>query len=481
MPIIEGDCIDILKDIDSDSVDSIITDPPYGFSFMGLNWDKALPNIDVWKECLRILKPGAFMCVMCAPRSDLQSRMSICIEDAGFDIGFTPIYWTFASGFPKAHNIGRMIDKRFGLEKGIIGIKQGWDRKDDSVVNRKSLQEKTNPRGWGESPRCPYETAPSHELAKKLDKAYVGFNPKPAIEVIIIAMKPLSEKTFIDQAMKNGHGCTWFDDCKIPAEKTVGWGGKNGFTNANEASKHGGLGSEKPRPRRDRFPANLLVNDNVLDNGIEYKSGDQRKHYKYKASVTKNAYGDFAKRVIDNEIDGDSGSYSRYFDLDAWAIKQQIKDTFPFLIVSKASQSERNEGCENLEHEIVESASRTYDDRCAICGKKFIGDIVQRCECKDKVTQKRIRKGNFHPTVKPLRLISYLITLFSRKGDLIVDPYCGSGTTCIAANDLGRKWIGIEKEPRYVEIAETRLKAKRIPKNKDDDLEQMDLFGAVEK
>jgi site-specific DNA-methyltransferase (adenine-specific) len=442
MPIIEGDCIDILKDIDSDSVDSIITDPPYGFSFMGLNWDKALPNIDVWKECLRVLKPGAFMCVMCAPRSDLQSRMSICIEDAGFDVGFTPIYWTFASGFPKAHNIGRMIDKRFGLEREIVGIKQGWDRKDGSIVNCESLQGETNPRKW-------------------LDKAYVGFNPKPAIEVVIIAMKPLLEKTFIGQAMKNGHGCAWFDDCKIPAEKTLGDG--------------------NPRPQRDRFPANLLVSDNVLDNGIEYKSGDQRKHYQYKASVTKNAYGDFAKRVIDNEINGDSGSYSRYFDLDAWATKQQIKDTFPFLIVSKASQSERNEGCKHLEHEIGESASRTYDDKCAICGKKFIGDVGQRCECKDKVTQKRIRKGNFHPTVKPLRLISYLITLFSRKGDLIMDPYCGSGTTCIAANDLSRKWIGIEKEPRYVEIAEARLKAKRIPKNKDDDLEQMDLFGAVEK
>ena len=108
------DCLRGLKRLDDNSVDAVITDPPYGMSFMGKNWDKALPNPEVFKECLRVLKPGGFALVMSAPRSDLQSRMSIMLEDAGFNIGFTPIYWTFATGFPKAQNLSKQIDKRNG-------------------------------------------------------------------------------------------------------------------------------------------------------------------------------------------------------------------------------------------------------------------------------------------------------------------------------------------------------------------------------
>lgn len=102
--LIHGDCLDELKKISDNSVDLLCTDPPYGYHFMQKSWDKALPSVEIWKECLRVLKPGAFAFIMSAPRSDVLSRMIVRIEDAGFRVDFSPIYHTYASGFPKSAN-----------------------------------------------------------------------------------------------------------------------------------------------------------------------------------------------------------------------------------------------------------------------------------------------------------------------------------------------------------------------------------------
>ena len=119
--ILHGDSLELLKDLDDNSVDSLVTDPPYGYSFMGKNWDKAVPSVELWEECLRVLKPGSFAFIMSAPRSDVQSEMIKRLEKAGFRVDFTPIYWTYATGFPKAGNIGKMIDKRLGKKGKVIG------------------------------------------------------------------------------------------------------------------------------------------------------------------------------------------------------------------------------------------------------------------------------------------------------------------------------------------------------------------------
>ena len=112
--IINGDSLKVLKKLENESVDLICTDPPYGYSFMGKDWDKVVPSVEIWKECLRVLKPGGFCFVMSAPRTDVQSRMGTKLEDAGFQTNFSPIYWTYATGFPKATNVGKMVDKRAG-------------------------------------------------------------------------------------------------------------------------------------------------------------------------------------------------------------------------------------------------------------------------------------------------------------------------------------------------------------------------------
>jgi len=119
--LINGDSKNKLKDIQDGSVDYLLTDPPYGISFMNKGWDKVLPDVEVWKECFRVLKPGSFISVMSSPRSDVLYRMIKDLEDSGFDMSFSPILWTYHTGFPKASDTSKMIDKRLGVDREVIG------------------------------------------------------------------------------------------------------------------------------------------------------------------------------------------------------------------------------------------------------------------------------------------------------------------------------------------------------------------------
>jgi hypothetical protein len=114
-----GDCEVQLKDFPDNTIDLIVTDPPYGLKFMGKDWDKAIPKVEIWKECLRVLKPGAFAFIMCGPRQDILHRMILNIAEAGFYVDFTSLYWTYATGFPKALNISKAIDKRAGAVRKV--------------------------------------------------------------------------------------------------------------------------------------------------------------------------------------------------------------------------------------------------------------------------------------------------------------------------------------------------------------------------
>lgn len=351
--IINGDCLDELKKLENDSIDLVCTDPPYGYSFMGKDWDKAVPSVDIWRECLRVLKPGAFCFVMSAPRSDVQNAMISRLMEAGFRLDFTPIYWTYASGFPKAGNIGKLVDKRLGIDRQKTGV-----TRTDGAGNAGKDLFIGGPDFVGTTSY--EETMATSDAAKALDGSYAGFQPKPAVEVIIVAMKPLSEKTYVDQALKNGKGITWLDDVRIPTDAPIETGRNEKATfQASEVNN-----SSQEYQSQGRFSANLLVSDDVL------------------------------------------GDHSKFF-------------TLPFLVVPKASKAEKNKGLEDKNH---------------------------------------------HPTVKPLKLMSYLITLGSRPGDTVLDPFVGSGTTVLACENLGRIGLGIEREEEYASIANARLKD--IQKNK---------------
>lgn len=377
--------------------DSLITDPPYGYGFMGKDWDKAVVPSSTWKEVLRVMKPGAFGFAMSAPRQDVLARMIVNLQEAGFETGFTSIYWTYATGFPKAMNIGKAVDQRLGVERERIDGRYGY--------------------GFSGSP-----------LAKSLDGAYAGFQPKPAVEVILVVMKPLSEKSYLDQAMQNGKGVTWLEAGRIPieeADKRV-LEAKNPHTVKADNAVYGDYSKCKEpwEVPQGRFPANLLVSDDVLDDG------------------------EIRKCPVTNGIKTgtpDQGTFSRYFDLDAWweALPESARRTFPLLIVPKASKAEKNQGCSGLDTFLDEPR---HD-------KEAIG-----CNNPRNRTGKA-SKGNTHPTVKPIKLMSYLIAIGSRPGDLILDPFMGSGTTLVAAKAMGRRAVGVDNDPEVIPVAEARVKA----------------------
>lgn len=92
------DCLEAMKRLEDCSIDSIVTDPPYGINFMNKKWDYQVPSVEIWKECLRVLKPGGYLLSFAGTRT--QHRMACNIEDAGFEIR-DMIAWVYAQGMPK--------------------------------------------------------------------------------------------------------------------------------------------------------------------------------------------------------------------------------------------------------------------------------------------------------------------------------------------------------------------------------------------
>lgn len=406
--LIKGECMKVLKEIPDDSIDSVVTDPPYGLGFMGKKWDKENPSVEIWKEVLRVLKPGAFICVMSSIRPDLFSRTAMNIEAAGFVTHFDPIIWTYATGFPKAHNIGKAIDKKMGAVREVIGEKIYPDMKGGKYGNSENAKTTVQ------------YTKPTTSEAKLYERAYAGCHLKPAAEVIIRAMKPLTEKTYTNQALSNGKGVSWMDDCRIPyAEQEVQ------YTEGQDEIK-------------GRFPSTLLVADDVLEDGITRRGGS------FPAKRGKSEFfGLDQKKSQRTGTIKDKGGYSRYFSIDAWAehnLPEQVVRNLPFLIVPKPKKAEKEAGLEDMETKRIEGRDPGQDEKNNAFKVRPSG------------------RKNTHPTVKPLKLMAYLITMSSRTGDVILDPFCGSGTTCIAAHMLDRRFIGIEQEAEYHEIAMKRLK-----------------------
>jgi len=460
--LINGDCLEELKKIDEGTVDLLCTDPPYGYGFMGKHWDKFEEKqstksqtvgwmspgmkkstygmreffVPIWKEALRVLKPGAFSFVMSAPRSDVQMVMLQTLQESGFDVSFTPIYWTYATGFPKAMNVGKKTEK------------------------------------------------------ENLEGSYAGYQPKPAVEVVIVAMKPLEKKGYTEQAKDNQKGVTWLDDARIPF---AGMGDTEQYDKDNVGSQKNfdteaeGLSrgnqpvrkTTKRKPREEntvfktsgfksedndtaeasplgRFAANLLVSDNVLDTGKKTKSTGGRA-YQNTNDMYSGGWAYDEEGTGENPGKGDEGDFSRYYSLDEWwkhrvsRLPEEVRNTFPFLVVPKASKSEKNMGLDDFEKQ-----QKIYNGQSPESSKDMKG--VEK-----KFTTQPSQ--NIHPTVKPIQLFSYLVTLGSRKEDIVLDPFMGSGTTPISCVTLDRKYLGIEREKEYFEIAEARVDRAKNPAN----------------
>lgn len=201
-----GDCLDVLKTLEDNSVDSVVTDPPYGISFMCKKWDISVPSVEVWEQVLRVLKPGGHLLSFFSTRT--YHRGVVNIEDAGFEIR-DQLAYAYTSGFPKSQNISLAIDKKLGLQEH-----RGKDFRTAGAGDREDIQVANGVSNMG---YCDYKSDEAKEWAG------YGTAIKPAFEPIVMARKPLSEKTISENVMRYDTGGINIDGCRVVSDDTNRW------------------------------------------------------------------------------------------------------------------------------------------------------------------------------------------------------------------------------------------------------------------
>ena len=340
-----GDCIEQMREIPDNSVDAIVTDPPYGLSFMGKHWDHGVPSGEVWQQCLRVLKPGGHLLAFAGTRT--QHRMACNIEDAGFEIR-DMIAWVYGSGFPKSLDVSKAIDKAAGAEREVVGSKLGMPGYSMTDGKGGLYGDGFGANGTGEG-ECRV-TAPATEAAQQWQGW--GTALKPALEPVTVARKPF-KGTVAANVLEHGTGALNVDGCRVELNGDYKCKPNGRPSQTGLGDKYDPLKANQP-DTQGRWPANLI------HDGSE-------------------------------EVVGLLNGSARFF-------------------------------------------------YCAKASKKDRG------------------ADNKHPTVKPTDLMRYLIRLVTPPGGTVLDPFMGSGSTgkaCVLEEGFG--FIGIEREPEYMEIAQARI------------------------
>jgi site-specific DNA-methyltransferase (adenine-specific) len=298
--ILEGDCREVLATLEPESIDSIVTDPPYGLEFMGKAWDHGIPGEAFWAAALRVLKPGGHLVAFGGTRT--YHRLTCAIEDAGFEIRDC-LMWLYGSGFPKSLDVSKAIDKAAGAEREILGLHS----------NPATPRTGTFNASFGEATL----TRPCTPAAKTW--AGWGTALKPAWEPIILARKPIAG-TVAANVLEHGTGGLDVDGCRIPAEKDTGWDGDGSRLHEGGLSRVGG----EARPVSGRWPANVVLDEDAAEM-LDAQSGTLTNGSRA-AGVRKGLGYHGAKGDGGPPIDRSTGSASRFF------------------YTAKASGSERNAG-----------------------------------------------------------------------------------------------------------------------------------------
>ena len=420
--IIHGDCLEELKKLDDNSVDAVITDPPYGLSntkpkqvadvlaawvtgdteavpakrggFMGKDWDSFVPPPAVWEECMRVLKPGGHMAVFAGART--QDLMGLSIRLAGFEIRDT-LGWIYGSGFPKSHSIGKAIDKAAGAERKVVATEKSPFRMSDPKIGDvyESTQSGDTRKVDGDGYIIREITAPATSEAQRW--AGWGTALKPAIEPIILARKPL-DGTVANNVLAHGVGGLNIDACRVSTDDDTAR--PNGVTAIwqEDGTAKAGIGGGSPA---GRFPANVLLDEHAAkemdrQSGITKSTGGNATHDRAPAHG-----GGWDNPGANVGGLGDSGGASRFFPV--------------FKYQAKAPKKER--------------------------------PVIVR-EDGSKIQ---------HPTVKPLKLMEWLVTLITPPGGTVLDPFAGTGTTLQAATNKGFRPIGIEADADYIQLIHRRM------------------------
>jgi len=408
-----GDCLSVMAELPENSVDTIITDPPYGLTFMGKDWDRGVPGVAFWEQALRVAKPGAMLLAMGGTRRF--HRLVCAIEDAGWEVRDS-MAWLYGSGFPKSYDISKGIDKQAGAQREVVGYKTTSTYPDSDGIayyKNRSKSEGTQVTTGG----MPIITAPSTPEAQ----LWHGWGTalKPAMELICVAMKPI-DGTFVNNALTWGVAGLWIDGGRVATDD-----------NLNGGTFGGVFGNGKPTIDKPigtgRFPANVIHDGSDEVTGLfpMTTSGARAGGDDFKLGRFENESGAWGLKK-GRACDASSGSAARFF------------------YCAKASRSERNAGLEGMPSVRIKGQPSYLDEGGT---NNWTGK-----------ENHAIYSQNHHPTVKPLALMRYLARLTKTPtGGVVLDPFMGSGTTGIAAVLEGRDFIGIELNAEYLEIAERRI------------------------
>lgn len=415
--IINGDCLEVLKTFPANHFDSVVTDPPYGLSFMGKKWDHQVPAIEIWQEVLRVLKPGGHMLVACGTRT--QHRMVVNIEDAGFEIRDV-ITWHYGSGFPKSLDVSKAIDKTLKAKRKVVGISKNGSGAQSSKLQNHGKGD--TGIGYMDGSGKEFEiTAPATEQAKH----YNGYGTalKPATEFWTLCRKPL-EGTVAQNVLKWGVGGLRINDCRVslngeeqPSGSAKRVFSANGFNTENKK-----YGDNTTTPENGRYPANVIF-DEFAGDLLDEQSGTLKSGKP--SGVKKSTNGYHGNIMVGEPVTGfgDQGGASRFF------------------YCAKAGKSERNKGLQDFEAK----ESGVKNDS----GRGF----------SESDPYKKVLNKNHHPTVKPVALMRYLVKLITPPGGECLDPFAGSCSTGIALVLEEMKGTLIEREAEYCDIGKARIAA----------------------
>jgi len=404
-----GDCIEQMRQLPDNSVDSIVTDPPYELGFMGKSWDSTgiAYSVKMWDEALRVLKPGGHLLAFSGSRT--YHRMAVAIEDAGFEIR-DQIMWVYGSGFPKSMDVSKAIDKQAGVERERV----------DYVGGIASGQ-----NNYGGNGSVHVGTKVGNEAITDKAKQWAGWGTalKPAHEPIVLARKPLIG-TVATNVIIHGTGAINIDGSRV----------------GDEVRTYGGMSANQPEVgtfRDDnwvpkdievtvagRFPANFIHDGS--DEVVELFPDTGKSPNTYVRNVgtfegERVAYSNIGEAAGTTSLNyGDSGSAARFF------------------YCAKASKKDRNEGLDGF-------AEKRPDDR----SETGMGTFTEKGVAK---------QSNHHPTVKPTELMRYLVRMITPPNGVVLDPFMGSGSTGKAAVLERFSFIGIDQSADYIEIATARIK-----------------------
>jgi DNA modification methylase len=419
-----GDCLDVLAELPDASVDSVVTDPPYGLEFMGKDWDAPWKSDgeNLWAtrdksedlsgkssspflaaavnkyraglpfqswcqqwatECLRVLKPGGHLLAFGGTRT--WHRLACAVEDAGFEIRDS-IAWLYGSGFPKSLNVSKAIDRAAGeLEpEGTAFTVAGYSHNPDKLLH-------TAPSAGYVPPDPVTDDA----------KRWQGWGTalKPAFEPIVVGRKPLSS-TVAGNVLTHGVGALNIDGCRVAHDEAVKTTSRSAPRYSGTTMNGGKVGGEQSTVASadpaGRWPSNVAIDPDTAE-GIDRQSGISRSH------------------------GGGLGTGSR-----------KPSTGVPFV-----------PGIATTEHLDEGGASRFFP--------------TFRYQAKAPTDERPTANGVAHPTVKPLELMRWLVRLVTPPGGLVLEPFAGSGTTAEAAIHEHMRCIAIERETDYLPLIVARL------------------------